>query len=264
MKDAAAGPNTVIRVALVVQLAALAALALAQTGLAPVIVSSHLGAEAVASYGMAWRIVAGSLLPLGIMTPLFAASIAAARGGGWTDRSESDLRRLILWSLGAGLICGALVVLLGPPVTGFLSGGDVKTPASLYVAGGAYVVCLYVSQPFNLAFSGPRGIRTAVGLNVLLTLVTIFLSVMLVDVLGPAGPLWAAAAATAGAVLFWLGIWRTRPHFLQRCTPWGGRWIDVDLRLSSSGRGLDFWHLASLVIRDVRASRSAGTGRSRS
>ncbi len=120
-----------LRVALLLQLAVLAALALAQTGLAPVIVSSQLGAEAAASYGMAWRIVAGSLLPLGIMTPLFAGSIAAARGGGWTRRSEADLRRLIWWSLGVGLLCGACVALLGPLITRLLSGGAVAAPTLL-------------------------------------------------------------------------------------------------------------------------------------
>jgi hypothetical protein len=92
----------------------------------------------------------------------------------------------------------------------------------LYVAGAAYVACLYVSQPLYLAFSGPGGIRTAVRLNAVLTVLAVFSSVWLVRVLGPAGALWAAAAATACATLFWLWVWRVRPHLLNEVHRNGG------------------------------------------
>lgn len=199
---------------LVFRLALLAGSALALTGVAPMIVSSQLGADAAAAYGTAWRIVAGALLPLGIVTPLYAARLASARGEGWTRSSQVALGHLVRGSLGAGLASGIAVALAGPPVASALTGGEVDVTRSLYVAGGCYVMCMYVNQFLGLAFSGPRGIRMAVPLNLALTVVGVLAAIWLVAELGPAGALWAAAAATAGSIAFWMVVWRTLPHVL--------------------------------------------------
>ena len=203
-----------IRPRLIAQMALLSALALAQTGLAPMIVSSQVGADAAASFGVAWRLVNGALIPLGILTPLFAGSIAAARGAGWASRSDKDLRRLIAQAALMGGAAGLCLVLLGPPLADLLGGGEVLAPLNLYVAGAAYLTGVYVSTPLALAFSSPRALRVSVALNCVLAAVNLALSFCLAPRIGPAGPLWASALSTWSAAAFWWLMWARRPGLL--------------------------------------------------
>ena len=203
-----------IRPRLIAQMALLSALSLAQTGLAPVIVSSQVGADAAASFGMAWRFVNGALIPLMILTPLFAGSIAAARGAGWAGRSDGDLRRLIAQAAVVGGVAGLCLVVLGPPLTDLLGGGEVEAPLNLYLAGAAFLLGMYVSTPLALAFSSPRALRVSVALNCVLAVFNIALSFWLAPRIGPAGPLWASALSTWIAATFWVLMWVRRPALL--------------------------------------------------
>lgn len=208
------GAEAHVRLSLVGQLALTTGMLLAQTGLAPVIVASRLGADPAASFGLAWRLIAGATVPMVVLSPLFAGSIAAARGAGWDRRTDAALRRLALQATAAGLLAGLLLLALGPVATGFLGRGQVTAPLDLYVAGAIYVVATYANTALTLAFSGPRAIRVSVVLGAALTLVSVGGSLWLVGPLGTAGPVWAATAAAGLSLIFWLSAWWHKPQLL--------------------------------------------------
>ena len=199
---------------LVWHLVVLSTAALVQAGLDPVIVSSALGSEAAASFGLAARVVAGALIPLAVLTPLFASNLAEQRAVGWSAASDAALRLLLLRATLAGVLVGAAVALLGPALSQLLGAGRIQTPTGLYVAGGAFALTTFAAMPLYLAFSGPSGLARSVRLNAALTVSNVFASLVLVRVIGPAGPLWASAGAALVAVVFWLLVWRQHPEYL--------------------------------------------------
>ena len=203
-----------LRVKLVLQLVALSAAVLVQSGLDPVIVSSQLGADDAGSFGLASRLVIGSLIPLGVVVPLFAGRMAAARAAGWPAGSDSELRRLLLQATLAGTFVAGCVVLLGPWLAEILGGGVIAAPRNLYVAGGAYVLVLYAATPLYLAFMGPRSLKRSLSLTLVLMLGNVGMSVVLARAIGPAGPLWATAGATLVALVHWMVVWRRHPEWL--------------------------------------------------
>ena len=209
------GATAHLRVALLLQMVLLTAAALIQTGLDPIIVSSRLGSEPAGEFGLANRIVFGALIPLVVLSPLFASNLAAARGSGWSSRRNSELKRLVLQAGAFGLVAGGCVAALGPPLARILGAGQVAAPMTLYLAGGAFVFVTFLSTPLYLAFAGPRGLARSVRLNAVLVVGNVGLSLLLVGVLGPAGPLWASALAGLGAALFWLVMWRRHPDWLD-------------------------------------------------
>lgn len=204
-----------LRVALVVQIGLLGAMNLVQSGLDPLIVSSYLGADAAAEFGLALRLAAGALVPLAILAPLVGSNIAAARGGGWDPERNRDLRRLVGFAGVVGAGVGLSLVLLGPPLAQLLGQGEVGAPRSLYLASGLFVSLTYVSQPLYLAFQGPRGIRFSVSMNVVLAVGNLGVSLVLVRSLGVSGPMWASAGAGLLAVTSWLLVWRRHPEWLS-------------------------------------------------
>jgi O-antigen/teichoic acid export membrane protein len=200
--------------ALVGRLVFLSAAVLVQLGLDPLIVASALGSEAAGSYGVASRVITGALIPLGVITPLLAANMAAARGRGWSPARTQELRLLLGQFLTGGIVAGALVALAGPPLAHVLGAGEVEAPRSLYVAGGLFVVATCASTPLYLAFSGPTGLRMSVWLNLVLTVVNVTASLALVRTVGTAGPVWASAGCAAAAASFWLFVWGFRHELL--------------------------------------------------
>lgn len=204
-----------LRLRLVMQMITLSAAILVQTGLDPVIVASQLGADAAAEFGLASRLVSGALIPLIVITPLFAGNIAAARAAGWSSRSSTDLRQLIVRASIVGGVIGGCVVLLGPPVAQFLGAGEVNAPIDLYLAGGLFVMGTFASAPLYMAFSGPSGLRWSVRLNLVLTTVNVAVSLALVNAVGVSGPLWASAGGAFAAIAFWLAMWTRNPQWLR-------------------------------------------------
>lgn len=203
-----------LRIPLIVQMVLLTTATLIQTGLDPVIVSSRLGAEAAGTFGVANRIVNGALIPLVVLAPLFAANLAAARGGGWDSSRHHDLRRLVLHAGGVGLGIGAVVAGVGPLAARLLGAGQVDAPWDLYTAGAVFIFATFLSTPLYHAFSGPRGLRRSVRLNAALVVVNVGLSLLLVGVTGPSGPLWGSAIAGLGAAGYWLLMWHRHPEWL--------------------------------------------------
>ncbi len=203
-----------VRVPLVAQLTLTSGMVLAQTGLAPVIVSSRLGADPAASFGLAWRLIAGATVPLVVLTPLLAGTLAAARGAGWNRRTDAALRKLALRATAAGLVAGLLLLALGPVATRFLGGGDVTVGFGLFVAGAAFIVATYANTALTLAFSGPQAIRMSVLLGIVLTVVSVGGSLWLTGPLGTAGPVWAATLAAGLSLAFWLSVWWRKPQLL--------------------------------------------------
>lgn len=204
-----------LRLGLVLQMVWLSAAVLMQTGLDPVIVSSRLGATSASEFGLANRLVTGALIPLVVLSPLFAANLAAARGSGWSNTRDSELRRLTFQACLAGLFVGVCVAVLGPLVARVLGAGQVDAPFDLYLAGGAFVFATISGTPLYLAFAGPRGLARSARLNMVLVALNVGLSLALVTVVGPAGPLWASAIAGAAAFGYWLLMWRRHPDWLS-------------------------------------------------
>ena len=203
-----------LRMSLIAQMVLLSAAGVIQTGLDPVIVSSQLGAESAGAFGLANRLVFGALIPLVVLSPLFASNLAAARGTGWSMGKHGELRHLVIQAGVAGLFVGVCVALLGPVMARILGAGQVAVPLLLYAAGGAFVFATFLSTPLYLAFSGPRGLARSVRLNVVLVIANVALSFWLVHPLGPSGPLWASAVTGVAASAFWLLMWRRHPDWL--------------------------------------------------
>ena len=210
--DAVGAPG--LRMALVWQMVLISAANVIQTGLDPVIVSSQLGAQDAGAFGLANRIVMGALIPLVVLSPLFASNLAAARGSGWSASRSGELRRLVLQAGAAGVFVGLCVLVIGPLLAHLLGANEVAVPLSLYAAGGSFVCATFLSMPLYLAFSGPSGLARSVGLNMVLVVLNVGLSFWLVHLWGPSGPLWASAFAGLGAVCFWLLTWRRHPDWL--------------------------------------------------
>lgn len=210
-----------LRIGLVAQMLVLSAAVLIQTGLDPVIVSSYLGAAEAGVFGLANRIVSGALIPLVVLVPLFAANLAAARRMGWSASRSDELRRLVVQAGAAGALAGACVAFLGPLLARVLGAGEVAVPLGLYAAGGAFVFVTFLSSPLYLAFMGPQGLSRSVKLNLLLMVANVGISLVLVRVLGPAGPLWASAAAGLAASGYWLLMWHQHPEWLGEVHPRG-------------------------------------------
>lgn len=207
-------PEASLRLSLTAQLALLAGLGAAQVGLAPVFVASMVGAEAAASFSLTWRLVLGAMIPMAVLTPLFTASLAAARGGGWNRRNNSDLLRLLCQAAAVGALAGVALVVLGPPVAQLLTRGQVVVSPSLWFAGGAYLLTTYVAAPLQAAFVGPRALRASVVIGAVVTFASVGLSFAFVPRLGAAGPLWAASLGSIVITVFWIAVWRFWPGLL--------------------------------------------------
>lgn len=203
-----------LRLALLFQMVLLTAAALVQSGLDPVIVSSQLGADAAATFGVAQRIVNGAMIPIVVISPLFAANLAAARGTGWSTTQNRELRHLVVQAGVIGLAVGVCVAVLGPVAARLLGAGQVSVQVSLYAAGGVFAFASFLSTPLYLAFSGPRGLRRSLRLNVVLVVGNVSASLVLVRVIGASGPLWASAVAGLVAASHWLVVWRRHPDWL--------------------------------------------------
>lgn len=204
-----------LRPALLFQMVVLSAALLVQSGLDPVIVSSQLGAHDAGAFGVATRLVYGALIPLTVLSPLFAANLAAARGSGRLATHGHELRRLILQATAVGLLVACCLTALGPVVARVLGAGEIGAPITLYLAGGAFVFATFFSTPLYLALSGPQGLARTVRLHVALMVVNIVLSVLLVRVVGVSGPLWASAIAALAGGIYWLVLWEKHPAWLR-------------------------------------------------
>lgn len=203
-----------LRPILVGQLTLLAVLSLAQTGLAPAIVSGILGADAAGSYGIGWRLVTGALVPLLVLTPFFTGALAAARGGGWNRSHDRALFRLLGQAGGAGALAGSALLLLGPIAVSLLGRGEVPVSNSILLAGAVFLLTTYVAAPLQAAFAGPKALRASVVVGVVVTVLAAGLSLWFTPRLGAAGPLWAASVAAVVTTLFWIVVWRLRPSLL--------------------------------------------------
>jgi len=206
--------TTKLRVSLAGQLALLAGLGTAQAGLAPVFVSSMVGAEAAASFGLTWRLITGALIPMVVLTPLFTASLAAARGAGWSRGNNRDLLRLLGQAAVVGALAGIALVALGPFVVQLLGRGQVLVSSSLWFAGATYLVTTYVAAPFQAAFVGPRALHASVAIGLVVTVASVGLSLVFTPQFGASGPLWAASIGSIVITVFWIVIWRFWPGLL--------------------------------------------------
>jgi O-antigen/teichoic acid export membrane protein len=209
------GATAALRLTVVAQIAFLGALHLVQNGLDPMIVAGNLGADAAAQYGIALRLVAGCLIPVTILAPLIGSSIAAARGRGWGPEDDRALWRLLGLACVAGTAMWVVLALVGPILGTFLGAGEVEASQDVYVAAGAYVAVSYAIHPLTLTFQGPTALRFAMLLNAVIAVGNVVATVALVTRLGPAGPMWASAAAGFLTLLAWILVWRVRPTWLR-------------------------------------------------
>ena len=204
-----------IRFRLVMQMAWIVAASTAQTGFDPIIVSSQIGADPAASFGIANRLVQGAMIPLVILAPYFMSSMAAARGAGWSRSNSNNLRTLLAQAAGLGVLAGVALVLLGPWFGSFLGSGNVPAPQSLYLAAGAVVVASFTIAPLQWVLVGPAALRVSVPTQSVMMISNVGLSLWLANLWGPAGPFWATAMVySIGSIALLLAI-RARPTLLR-------------------------------------------------
>lgn len=215
LRQSEEGQSGRLRASLLLSMFLLSSSYLVQNGFDPVIVSSRLGAEAAGAFGIASRIVLGSIIPVMVLTPLFTANLAVARSRGWTPAASRELLRLQAQAVAIGGLVGLTVVVLGPVVAGVLGAGEIGAPLSLYLAAGLYAFSAYASAPLMVAFSGPSGLKRSAKVSLWSAVANLSLSLWWVGPLGPSGPLWASAAVTLTVTLHWLLMWRIRPAWLS-------------------------------------------------
>lgn len=170
-----------------------------------------LGTAAVSSYSAVAQVYAPlySLLVSGgqALWPMFLRLQAQEAA----DRRRA-FRRAMGPFLGLGLVLALASALLGPVVASVISDGQATDRLSLGLAFGALLLAQSVWTPLANALSDPAGFRVQARLSVLLVPANVGLSLLLLRVLGPTGPIWASTATTVVVLVIPLSIRLRRTH----------------------------------------------------
>lgn len=161
----------------------------------PVVIASHLGAEEVAEYALANRITQIGNLVYVSTVPVLWTHFARQRGHGNFDFAL--VRRLSLTYVVVAACVGAALVLAGPAATEFWSRGAVRSSSGLFLAFAVWGTVLAVHLPAAMLQSDARSLRFQACTTSLMAAVNVPLSLVLVNVLGVAGPVWASALTLA-------------------------------------------------------------------
>jgi O-antigen/teichoic acid export membrane protein len=165
------------------------------------IITQFLGAEAVTEYAIPKRlfILASTLLSI-VLSPLWPAyNEAIARKD--TDWVRRTFLRSIFFSSIFG-ISSALILLAFSNQILKIWVGDVVSPPSALLAGFAGWLILYsVLNPFAMFMNGASIIEFQVITTVFMTIVNIIVSIVLVQRIGIAGPIWGTVISLSLCVL---------------------------------------------------------------
>jgi O-antigen/teichoic acid export membrane protein len=158
-----------------------------------VVISHYLGPAAVATYGVAFRffMLAPTLLGF-VVTPLWPAYREALTRGdvAWV---RSTFKRSLQLGLIVTVPPSLLLIAMGPAVTGWVS--DVAEPSTSLLLGlAAWAVVTGISGPLAMFLNGAHLIRWQAIAASVMAAANIALSIVLVQEVGIAGPVWASVA----------------------------------------------------------------------
>lgn len=165
------------------------------------IIAQFLGAEAVTEYAIPKRlfILASTLLSI-VLSPLWPAYSEAIvrKDTRWVRRTF--LRSLFFSSFFG--ISSALIILVFSNQILKIWVGDVVSPPSALLTGFAGWLILYsVLNPFAMLMNGASIVKFQVITTVFMTIVNIIVSIVLVQRIGAAGPIWGTVISLSLCVL---------------------------------------------------------------
>ncbi len=174
----------------------------ATRGADPLIIGGFLGPTASATYGVAQRLSAGITMIPTALAPVMATAVSRKRGAG-TVLARRDIARQVM---GQGILASLLAIafiVIGPALALRLGAGQ-DGPLSLYVGLAVVSVLWAVQVPLVAAASSPLALRLGLIVESFGALLNIIGSLVLVRVLGVAGPVWASVMVVASIDLFWI------------------------------------------------------------
>ena len=165
------------------------------------VISHYLGAAAVTSYALPLRLFL--LAPTAVIllvTPLWPAygEALARRDLPWV---RSTLRRSLSAALALTVVPSVVLVVVARPILHAWVGPEVDPPVSMLVAMGLWAVVSSVSNALAMFFNGANAIRFQVIIATGMATLNLALSIVLVQSIGIAGPMWGSVVAQTLVVL---------------------------------------------------------------
>jgi O-antigen/teichoic acid export membrane protein len=166
-----------------------------------IVISHFLGSQDVARYTLALRLFMLAPAAVGILVmPLWPAyGEALTRGDvSWAHRT---LRRSLRLAVALAIPPSLLLLVLTGPVLVAWAGESFQPSASLLLGLACWAVVSAVSMALAVFFNGADVIRFQVWLALAMAFSNIVLSIVLVQTIGIAGPVWASALTQTVVVL---------------------------------------------------------------
>ena len=203
------------------------------------VISHFLGADQVQVYAVPFRLfmLAPSLVML-LISPLWPAygEAASRRDLDWV---HSTLRRSLALGLGLTLIPSLLLIPLTQPILDVWVRGTVHPPLGLLLAMATWAVLSGISTAIAIFFNGTGVLKVQVPVAIAMGAANLVLSIILVQHIGVAGPMWATVVTqiVVGMVPAWFitrGLFRRRsdPDAMSR---WLDRWSSQPPAVAAAG-----------------------------
>ena len=165
------------------------------------IITQFLGAEAVTQYAIPKRlfILATTLLGI-VLSPLWPAygEAAARKDTAWTKRT---FLKSLLFSSFFGISSALILLIFSKPILRIWVGDAVSPSWALLVGLAGWLILYSILNPFAMFMNGVNIINFQVATTVLMTIVNIIVSVVLVQRIGVAGPIWGTVISLSLCVL---------------------------------------------------------------
>jgi O-antigen/teichoic acid export membrane protein len=148
-----------------------------------------------------------------LVTPLWPAygEALARRDLPWV---QATLRRSLGAAIGLTVLPSLALVVLARPILHLWVGPEVDPPLSMLVAMALWAVVSSVSNALAMFFNGANAIRFQVIIAIGMAVSNLILSIILVQSIGIAGPMWGSVAAQTLVVLVpeLIVVWRVLRH----------------------------------------------------
>jgi len=165
------------------------------------VIAHFLGTAAVTTYALPLRLflLAPTALTV-LVTPLWPAygEALARRDLPWV---QATLRRSLGAALGITVLPSLVLIVIARPVLHLWVGPDVDPPISMLVAMALWAVVSSVSNALAMFFNGASAIRFQVIIAAGMATLNLALSIVLVQSVGIAGPMWGSVVAQTLVVL---------------------------------------------------------------
>ncbi len=193
------------------------------------VISHYLGAGEVELYAIPFRLFAlAPSLVLILVMPLWPAyGEAIARDDmPWVHRT---LRRSVRLGAAITVPTSLVLIVLGPLIIRIWVGERIDPPVSVLVGIGVWAIINGVSTALAAFFNGAGILRLQVGIAVVMSMANLALSIILVQHIGVAGPIWATAITQIvfGLIPAWFLLRRAigrrsdAEHLRSFITRWG-------------------------------------------